>query len=212
MNIIILGPQGSGKGTQARILSERLGLYHFEMGGFLRELAKTDSKIEKTLKNGELIPDEMFFFAMKDLLQEKISSGKGVILDGFPRTTKQYEMLKNWFDQEGLNIDKTIFLDISDKEVIRRLSARRTCDKCGEVYNLITSPKPKNPEVCDKCGGKLIQRKDDNPDSIRKRLEVYRENTVPLLNIFEKEGLLLKVEGERPIEVISEDLLALLQK
>jgi adenylate kinase len=211
MNIIILGPQGSGKGTQARILSEKLGLYYFEMGDFLRNLAKNDSVIDEIInQKGELLPDHMFFFAMKDLLEEKmIKEGKGMILDGFPRTIEQYKLLKNWFNEKSIKVNKAIVLEISEKETIKRLSARRICENCGEVYNLITKIPPK--AGC-KCGAKLIQRKDDEPVQIKKRLTLYKYSTKPLLTIFAKEGILLKINGEQPIEEITKEILSRLQK
>lgn len=210
MNIILLGPQGSGKGTQAKLLSEKFGLFYFEMGDFLRELAKRDPAIDRIInKEGKLLPDDMFFFAMKKLLEKEIVKGRNLILDGFPRTESQYRMLKNWFDEKGLKIDKVIFLDISPKETIRRLSARRVCDRCGANYNLITNPP--SGESCS-CGGKLIQREDDQPKRIKVRLNEYRKNTQPLLEIFKKQGILAKVDGERPIAVIHQDLVKLVKE
>lgn len=204
MNIILLGPQGSGKGTQAKLLVEKVGLYYFEMGEFLRRLAKTNPLVDEIMnEKGELVPDDIFFFAMKALLSEKISAGKGILLDGFPRTIRQYGMLKDWFDEEDIKIDKAILIDVSEKESIRRLSARRICEKCGELYNLITNPPPAG--KC-KCGGDLRQRKDDQPEQIKERLRQYNENTKPLLNVFEKEGILEKVDGERPIAEIHKEI------
>lgn len=205
MNLLILGPQGSGKGTQARILADKLGLFYLEMGDFLRNLAKENPEVDEIInKRGELLPNDMFFFAMKKFLEEKIAEGKGLLLEGFPRSMEQYQMLKNWFDQEGLKIDKAIFIEISKAETIKRLSARRTCEVCGRIYNLITNPPKK--ETCE-CGGKLIQRQDDTPEKISKRLEAYEQNTKPLIDIFESEGILLRIDGERPIQVIADDLL-----
>lgn len=211
MNIIILGPQGSGKGTQAKLLVEKFGFYCFEMGGFLRELAKTDPLIyEYQNKKGKLVPDDMFFFVMKGLLGGKIKDGKNILLDGFPRTIRQYKTLKNWFDEFGIKIDKVIFINISEEETIKRLSSRRACRVCEKIWNLETSPKPPSPDKCE-CGGDLIQREDDKPKQIKLRLEEYRKNTEPLLEVFRKEGILEEVSGERSIEEIHTDLVRIVE-
>lgn len=206
MNLVLLGPQGSGKGTQAKILVDKFGFYYFEMGSFLRELAKTDSLIyEYQNKKGKLVPDDMFFFAMKELLKGKVDEKNNLLLDGFPRAISQYEILKKWFDEFGVKLDLVIFIDISEEETIRRLSNRRTCTVCGKIWNLVTSPIPQDPSKCE-CGGELKQRADDKPEQIKLRLEEYRKNTEPLLGLFEKENILIKVDGNKPINEISEKL------
>jgi adenylate kinase len=171
-------------------------------------LAKKNKIVADYINNGILVPDDIFFQAMKEILQEKTSSGQGMILDGFPRTVRQYEMLQNLFDEIGNKINKVILLNISDKEVVRRLSARRTCVSCGAVYNLATSPKPVTAEKCDKCGGKLIQRDDDYPETIAKRLSEYKENTLPVIDLARKQGILLEIDGEKSIEDIQTELLS----
>ena len=146
MNVVLLGPQGSGKGTQAKILVEEFGFYYFEMGSFLRDLAKTDPVIyEYQNKKGKLVPDDMFFFAMKELLKGKVNEKNNLLLDGFPRSINQYEALKNWLDEFDVKLNLVIFIDISEGETIRRLSNRRTCSVCGKIWNLATSPIPPEP-------------------------------------------------------------------
>jgi adenylate kinase len=206
MNILLIGPQGSGKGTQAEILVKEFGFYYFEMGAFLRELAKTNPLIyEYQNKKGQLVPDDVFFFAMKGLLSDKAKEGNNFLLDGFPRTISQYDTLKNWFDELAIGIDKAIFINIPEEITIKRLSSRRTCKKCGKIWNLETSPIPPTPDRCD-CGGELTQRDDDKPEKIILRLNEYRKNTEPLLDLFRKEGILVEVDGNRPIDAIAKDL------
>jgi adenylate kinase len=210
MNIILLGPQGSGKGTQAKFLAEKLGLFYIEMGGILREAAKVNPQIDEMInKKGQLVPDGLTLSILKSKLEKEKLDLTNLLFDGFPRSVAQYQLLKEWFTQKGVKIDKAILLEISEEETIRRLSARRICPKCGNVYNLVTTPKPINGKCA--CGGELIQRKDDFPEAIKTRLSLYNQVTFPLVEVMEKEGILVRVKGERPIEVISQYLLEKLQ-
>lgn len=202
MNIMILGPQGSGKGTQAKLLADKFSLYYFESGRFLRRLAKQNQRIDETInKKGRLIPDEEMFEYVKEELEENAPEADGIILDGYPRSIKQHKLLTNWLGGKGKDIDYAIFLDISEKETIRRLSARRIDKKTGRIYNLITNPPPADISKKD-----LEQRPDDREDAIKVRLEQYREQTEPLINLLRKKGILMEIDGERPIETIFEDI------
>lgn len=204
MNILIFGPQGSGKGTQAKLLTDEFGLFYFESGDFLRKIAKKDERVDRIInKEGKLLPDEETFKLTKKHLEKNTPERDGMILDGYPRTPRQYELLKEWLSEKGYDIDHAILLEISEKESIRRLSARRVCKDCGTIYNLITNPPPEG--GCE-CGGKLVQRPDDRPEAIKTRLEQYDKLTKPLIKIYEEEGKLMRVDGERPIEVIFEDI------
>lgn len=210
MNIIIFGPQGSGKGTQARLLAKKTGNFYFESGVFSREIASRDPYIDKLInKKGKLIPDRKMFEHLKRYLEDKKVDLSNVIFEGYPRSIEQYELLNNYLKKKGKKIDLAIYLKISEKETVRRLSERRVCRKCGEIYNLMTNP-PKGKKC--KCGGELVQREDDKPGPIRKRLELYKKNTEPLIDTFRKEGILVEIDGERPIEVIAKDLQTLLKK
>src|SRR3989344_5330248 len=186
MNLVILGPQGSGKGTQAELLISKYGMNYVDMGRILRSVHQLKEFVDK----GELVPDELVRTIAWDHINKQDKS-KGFLFDGYPRSVPQYEYLQDMLRRFGKKIDKVIWLDISEVESIRRLSARRTCEKCGEIYNSITRP-PQKPDVCDKCGGKLVQRKDDTPEAIKRRLQLYHEQTRPILDKARDEGILLE--------------------
>lgn len=209
MNIILQGPQGSGKGTQAELLVQALGLNYFEAGKILRSIAASANEhsesIGSALNSGNLVPDEFMRLIAWDFVN-KHDKTKGFIFDGYPRSVAQYEHLQDMLRKFNQKIDFVISIEISTEETVRRLSARRMCTKCGEIYNLVTKA-PKN-EICDTCGGELIQRADDQPEAIQKRLEIYRAQTHPVFEKAVEEGIGVEIDGERPIEVIHHDILA----
>lgn len=198
MNLVLMGPPGAGKGTQGEILSKRLGIDTISTGVMLRTAIKEQTEVgklaEKYINDGKLVPDDVIVSIVKERLQ-KPDCAKGFILDGFPRTTAQAEALTN----SGVKIDKVLSLEVDDAKIIERLSSRRECSKCGAPYNVISN-KPEKEGICDKCGGELIQRADDNPDTIKNRLNVYHEQTEPIKSYYEKMGLLVTAEGEERLE------------
>ena len=202
LNFVFLGPPGAGKGTQAEIIAKKHGLVKISTGDILREAVKNGTELGKLadgyMKRGELVPDEI----MLGLIEEELEKvDKGFILDGFPRTVKQAEGLDELLMKKNLSLKSVILLDVPDEEIVKRLSARRVCPNCGAVYNMIYNP-PKNDEICDVCGTKLVQRKDDNPETIKRRLAVYREQTAPLIDYYNNKGLLVKINGTgKPEEI-----------
>jgi adenylate kinase len=201
MIILFIGPQGSGKGTQAKIISKKLGFCHISTGdlfrettGELKELA--DSYIEK----GNLVPSKIVIAMLKERIKEQ-DCEKGIILDGFPRTIEQDNYLN-----EIMKIDKIFEISISDKESIKRLNGRWNCKRCGIMYNIFTSPKPKQDKICDQCGEDLYQRGDDaDKAAIKKRLEVYHNETKPILE--KHKDSVIKINGEQSIEKITEEII-----
>ncbi len=204
LNFVFLGPPGAGKGTQADIIAKKHGLVKISTGDILRAAVKNGTELGKLadeyMKRGELVPDEV----MLGLIEEQLADiDRGFILDGFPRTVKQAEGLDELLKKKNLPLKAVILLDVPDDEIVKRLSARRVCPNCGAVYNLLFNP-PKEDEICDICGTKLIQRKDDNPETIKRRLDVYREQTSPLIDYYQAKGLLVKIDGTGKPERITE--------
>lgn len=198
MNLVLMGPPGAGKGTQGEILSKRLGVDTISTGVMLRTAIKEQTEVgkmaEKYINDGKLVPDDVIVKIVKERL-EKPDCAKGFILDGFPRTTAQAEALT----ESGVKIDKVLSLEVDDEKIVERLSSRRECRECGTPYNVISN-KPQTEGKCDKCGGDLIQRADDNPDTIKNRLNVYHEQTEPIKSYYEKKGLLVTAKGEEALE------------
>jgi len=212
MNIVILGPQGSGKGTQAELLSKKYGLSHIETGRICREISESNQplskKIKKILLEGKLVSDDILKVIIKENLEKP--SKNGFILDGTPRDVEQYNLIKEIFDLRGSKIDKVIVLNISEEETIKRLSKRRTCEVCGKIYNIDTNPSPNGSRCV--CGGRLIQRDDDKPSSIKRRLQTYHEQTSEVIRLAKSNGILEEVNGERPIYEIFKDIVARIEK
>jgi adenylate kinase len=211
MNIVLLGSPASGKGTQAEILCRKLGLYHLSTGEISRTLAEKDARIKEIVDSGKLIPHEEMTMYVLDFLGSKKTDLSNILFEGFPRFIPQYEALANFLHTEGHDIDIVFSLDVSEAEAVKRISARRVCKNCGENFNIITEPSQKE-GICDKCGGKLIQRKDDNPESVKVRFKYYQDNTKELIDFLDKKGKLTRVNGERPIDEIAKDLENIVRK
>lgn len=204
MNLIVLGPPGSGKGTQARMLAQKYGLFYLQTGSLSREWAKSNSRIRNIVESGRLIPQrEMTKFIMK-YLEKHVPDANNILLEGYPRFIDQYETYSRWLSKKGQKIDAIIVLDISEQAVVRRLSSRRTCIKCGRVYNLITDP-PAEKGKCE-CGGRLLSRKDDNPKSIRVRFDYFTNNTKLLIDYLKNADQMIEVKADRPINLIFKDI------
>ena len=197
MNIILLGAPGAGKGTIASQMKERYKLPHISTGDIFRENIKNNTELGKMAKSyidkGALVPDDVTTNLIVDRLTHD-DCKKGFILDGFPRNNAQAKSLDEAFEKSGNKIDLVILVDATDEQIADRLSGRRVCENCGHIYHIVNIP-PKVEGVCDKCGGKLIQRKDDSKEVIQDRLKTYHEITKPLIDYYSKENILKSVPG-----------------
>ena len=205
MNIIMLGAPGAGKGTQAAVLCEHFNIPTISTGNIIREALRTGTEMGLKAKSfmdaGQLVPDEVVIGIVKDRLQEDDCKA-GYILDGFPRTIPQAEAL----DKMGANIDYVIDIEVADDVIVNRLSGRRVCEKCGRPYHT-ESLKPKVEGGCDDCGGALVQRKDDQIDTIKNRLDIYHKETEPLVNYYKEQGKLVVIEGQDTVADTTEAVL-----
>jgi adenylate kinase len=203
MNLIFMGPPGAGKGTQAKLFAKTYNIPQISTGDILRQAVKEGTPLGKKaqiyLEKGELVPDEIMIGIIKDRLQEG-DCQKGWLMDGFPRTIWQAVALDEILRQRGLSLDAVINLYLQEEELIKRVSGRRVCRNCGETFHVIFNP-PLQEGICDKCGGPLYQREDDKEDTVRKRLQVYRARTKPLIEYYWEKGSLISIDGgERTIE------------
>ena len=204
MNLILLGAPGAGKGTHGAILTKKLGIPAVSTGDIIREALKNGTEMGLKAKEytnaGKLVPDEIVIGIIRERLAKDDCRG-GFILDGFPRTIPQAEAL-----DKMVSIDKVIELDASEALILKRLSGRRVCSKCGATYNVDTMPSQKE-GICDACGGTLIQRKDDQPETVKERLKVYHAQTEPLVAYYRAQGKLVAVDGGKPLEEAQRDIL-----
>ena len=198
MNLILLGAPGAGKGTQAEVICAKLHIPAISTGNLIREAIKNGTELGKAVKSyteaGQLVPDDVVIAMVKERLAAD-DCKNGFVLDGFPRTLPQAEAL----DKMGVVIDKVIDLEVSDEEIIRRLSGRRVCGSCGASYHTLFKPSQKE-GVCDKCGAQTVQRSDDRPETVKARLEVYHKQTEPLIAYYKAQGKLYPVLGQDTVE------------
>lgn len=193
MKLILMGAPGAGKGTQAEFINDQYGIPQLSTGNILREAVKNGTEVGKRAKAymdaGKLVPDEVITDVIKERMQQPDAAG-GFILDGFPRNVAQAESL----DKMGVDIDLALDIEVTDDEIVQRLSGRRVCEKCGASYHTIYRP-TRLPGICDRCGGPLIVRKDDEPETIKARLNIYHEETEPLIQYYKERGKLRVVRG-----------------
>jgi len=209
MNIIIFGPQGSGKGTQADLLAKKYKLYHLSMGDELRAEIKKGSaigkKVQPIMEKGNLVPNSITNNMLLDISKRK-EAKRGIILDGYPRNMEQYEFVK-----KNIKINAAIELHIPDSESVKRIASRRICPKCGKNYNLIWL-KPKKSGHCDIDGAKLTQRNDDMPIEIKNRLKIYHSQTSPIKQKYKKHDVLYVIDGSRSIKTVHKEIVKILDK
>lgn len=203
MDIILFGIQGSGKGTQGKLLKDRYNMAYFETGEELRRLAKENTdlgkKVNEIISAGHLVPNEIVMEIVENFLKN-VEKNTNIIWDGVPRKLKQAETLNELLESNGRKY-KAVILDLSRDEAIKRLTTRRVCGDCREVY-----PANYKEDFCDKCGGELITRHDDNPQSIKNRVDAYLKETMPTVKMYDKKGELVKINGEPSIEEVSNEL------
>ena len=213
LNIILLGPPGAGKGTQAKLVAAKFKIPHISTGDMLREAVAAGTelgiKVKSVIDSGELVSDDL----MIELVEARLSredANFGFILDGFPRTVAQAASLDKMLERLGKKVTIAVLVDAEEAEVVKRISSRRVCPSCGKVYNLLTL-KPKVDSQCDVCGSLLVQRDDDRPDTVTSRYRLYVEKTAPIINYYKETDLLFSVNGSDEIEAVTKNILGYLE-
>lgn len=208
MIIVMLGAPGAGKGTQAAMICEKYGLPHISTGDIFRSNIKNGTELGKKAKAymdaGQLVPDELTIQLLLDRVAQNDCSS-GYVLDGFPRTIPQAEVLTKALAESGAQVDCALNVDVPDSNIVRRMSGRRSCPRCGASYHVEYIP-PKQEGICDSCGAELIQRDDDRPETVQNRLSVYHDQTQPLISYYDKSGVLRTVDGTRDREVVFNEI------
>ena len=209
LNLILLGPPGSGKGTQGERLQEDFRLPYYATGDILRAAVSEGTELGKTAKafmdKGDLVPDEVIIGVIGERV-ENPEAADGFILDGFPRTLEQAQALDQALGPQS--VDKALYIEVTDEELVKRLSGRWLCRNCQAPYHMTNNP-PQHPGSCDHCGGELYQRADDTEETVRKRIEVYLDQTAPLIDYYAKASKLIRVDGEQDIDAVARDVLAM---
>jgi len=211
---VLVGPPGAGKGTQAQFLSSHLSIPKISTGDIFRDNVSHGTALGRRaqayMERGDLVPDEVTIAMVTDRLADD-DTGAGFLLDGFPRNVPQAETLEKMLSAVDTRLDVVLELVVDDDEVVRRLSGRRTCRRCGRVWHVAFDP-PSRPGICDDCGGELFQRDDDREETIRHRLEVYQQQTAPLVAFYADEGILLGIDATGPVDEITERALSALRR
>ncbi|MDS3909236.1 adenylate kinase [Staphylococcus hominis] len=214
MNIILMGLPGAGKGTQASEIVKKFPIPHISTGDMFRKAIKDETDLGKEAKSymdrGELVPDVVTVGIVKERISED-DAKKGFLLDGFPRTIEQAEALNNIMSELDRNIDAVINIEVPEEELMNRLTGRRICEKCGTTYHLVFNP-PKVDGVCDIDGGKLYQRKDDNPETVSNRLSVNVKQSKPILEYYDEKGVLKNIDGAKDIDEVTKDVIDILDQ
>ncbi|MBM3173315.1 MAG: adenylate kinase [Chloroflexi bacterium] len=209
MYLVLLGAPGAGKGTQAAVISRELNLPHLASGDLFRQAVQKGTKLGELVKSymerGALAPDDVTIQVISERLNES-DCAEGCVFDGFPRTLEQAKALDKALAERGKALDKAIYIDVPEKELMKRLGGRWVCRQCPPPYHEVTSP-PKTSGKCDRCGGELYQRPDDNETTIKERLKVYFAQTTPLLDYYQEKGKLVKIDGKLGIEQVAESVL-----
>ncbi|WP_367568102.1 adenylate kinase [Lacrimispora sp.] len=212
MKIIMLGAPGAGKGTQAKKIAEQYGIPHVSTGDIFRSNIKEGTELGRKAKEyidqGALVPDGLTIGMLMDRIQNE-DCKNGYVLDGFPRTIPQAESLKEALSERGQKIDFAIDVDVADENIINRMAGRRACISCGATYHLVYNPS-KVPGICDVCGAELILRDDDKPETVKKRLSVYHDQTKPLIEYYGKTGVLVNVDGTQDLNKVFADIISIL--
>ncbi len=211
MKIIMLGAPGAGKGTQAKQIADKFSIPHISTGDIFRANIKEGTELGKKAKGymdaGELVPDELVCDLVVDRIQKE-DCANGFILDGFPRTIPQAEALTEALNAIGQKMDYAIDIEVDDAQIVERMGGRRACLGCGATYHIVNIP-PKKEGICDRCGSEIILRDDDKPETVQNRLNVYHEQTQPLIDYYKNEGILSSVDGTQPMDKVFADIIGI---